>query len=101
MMLQLYEHDFNEPASGKICRSWPRCGRLNINAPSQEDRMFLTIMENECRLVEGRYQLPLPFRNAGVVMPNNRTHALHRISGLKKRFSRDSVFQRQYIAFMK
>ena len=100
MMLQLYEHDFNEPASGEICRGWPRCGRSNINAPSQEDKMFLTIMDNECRLVDGHYQLPLPFRNAGVVMPNNRAQALHRIAGLKKRFSRDSVFQREYIAFM-
>ena len=39
-------------------------------------------------------RLPLPFRNAGVVIPNNRTNASHRIAELKKRFSRDSVLQR-------
>ena len=95
MMLQSYEHDFNEPASGETCRGWPRCERLNIYGQSKEDNMFVTIIDNECGLVDGHHQLPLPFRNAGVVIPNNRTNASHRIAELKKRFSRDSVLQRE------
>ena len=102
MPLRSFEQDFNKPLSGTACNNWSMCRRSKHNPQSQEDRKFLTMMEDECRLVDEHCQLPLLLRNRDVVMPNNRAHALQRIASLKKRFSHDTVFQKEkeYIEFM-
>ena len=67
---------------------------------SQEDRMFLSIMENNCQLIEGHYQLPLPFRNKNIQMPYNKSMAVLRALPLKRRFMKDPKFHAQYCEFM-
>ena len=97
MVLQMYEADFNEPTSEMKCVS---VERKNISALSQDDRKFLDIMNNESRFVNGHHHLPLPFRLQDIHMPNNRSQALQRIQGIKRRFARDQIFREDYIKFM-
>ena len=40
----------------------------------------------------GRYVVPLPFLDQGLVMPNSKQHAVKRLMGLKRRFIRDKKF---------
>ena len=101
MTLRMYEEDFNEQASGKLCSSLPQ----PITARSSEEvclshedqQLLLNIMRTESRFVNGHYQLPLPFRTGCISMPNNRNRALQRIDGPKKRFIRDRKFKQDYI----
>jgi hypothetical protein len=58
-------------------------------------------MQTEAKLVDGHYQLPLPFRPRVVSMPSNRNQALQRANGLRKRFAADEKFHADYTNFMK
>ena len=103
MMLRMYEEDFNEQASGKLCSSLPQSITSRSSEEvclSHEDQQFLNIMRTETRFINGHYQLPLPFRTGCISMPNNRKQALQRIDGLKKRFIRDRKFKLDYVKFM-
>ena len=43
-----------------------------LNEVSAEDIKFLKLMGKGCTSSDGHYQLPLPFRNSEVDLPNNR-----------------------------
>ena len=66
----------------------------------KEDNKFLTIMNSEGNIVEGHYELPLPFRNHEVRMPNNKTQAVHRAASIKRKFMRNKQFYNDYTKFM-
>jgi hypothetical protein len=68
-VLKMFEHDFNDLHTNGVP------GQVG---PSQEDLTFLKRAENNIRHVEGHYELPLPFRNIDVSMPNNRHQAIMR-----------------------
>ena len=61
----MYGADFTEAKLGKKLL-------LDAEEISFEDKKFLEIMDIETKLVDGHYQVPLPFRNANVTFPNNR-----------------------------
>ena len=61
--------DFNENASNNLPEE------LGL---SQEDRRFLTKVTKGVRLTEGHYEIPLPFRQSEVDLPNNRQQAVKR-----------------------
>lgn len=104
MLLTMCESDFTEnecqkhllidDKSHKLTRSIEECKM------SQEDRKFLEVMEANVKLVNGHYQLPLPFRDNNVIVPNNRTQVVQRAFGVKKKLCRDGKFKTDYIAFM-
>jgi hypothetical protein len=104
MILRMYKMDFNEsvPASHISCLSCSSSGPvcLHMRAVSQEDKRFLTMMENETRFVDGHYQHPLPFRDSNFSMPNNRNQVLQRANGIRKRFAANSKFHADYTKFM-
>ena len=50
--------------------------------------------------MDGRYQLPLPFRHENVKMPDNRHQAVQRAMLMRKRF-KDQQFSDDYVKFMK
>lgn len=73
-MERMFRSDFNEPmVSSKV-------------AMSIEDQIALTQMEGSVKLVDGHYQLSLPWRYSPASLPNNREFAMGRLRHLKKRF---------------
>ena len=68
---------------------------------SQEERRSMENAKQGIRLCpNGHNEMPLPLKNAEVVLPNNRELALRRLIPLKKSFSSCRSYQDQYTAFM-
>ena len=65
-------------------------------AMSVEDRRALTQMESSVKLVNGHYQLGLPWKFKSVSLPNNRDFAMGRLRHLKKRFQHDPHLFEKY-----
>ena len=83
-MESLFRSDFNESLiSSKV-------------AMSVEDQRALLQMEDSVKLVNGHYQLGLPWKRKSVSLPNNREFALGRLRYLKKRFQRDLTLFEKY-----
>lgn len=66
------------------------------SALSVEDRRALTMMEKSATLVDGHYQIALPWRHGKSCMPNNRSLAESRLRLLKRRFTKDSELFQKY-----
>ena len=84
---QMYQMDFSEVESEQ--RSY-----------SKEDHRFISLMESEVKKVDGHYQVPLPFKNKNIKMPNNRQQAFKRLESVGKKMLKDSSYKEDYIAFM-
>ena len=85
---RMYDAEFSEClASSKL-------------AMSGEDRQALAILENSACLVDGHYQLALPWRYKPPSLKNNRCVALRRLQFLEKRFHRDSSLKEKYCKTM-
>ena len=67
---------------------------------SQEDRKFLTMVGRETKVVDGHYQVPLPFQCDDVTVPNNKEQAIKRANWQKKKIIRDSQYRSDYVAFI-
>ena len=81
---RMYDAEFSERlASSKL-------------AMSGEDRRALAILENSARLVDGHYQLSLPWRYRPPSLKNNRCVALRRLHFLEKRFQKDPSLMEKY-----
>ena len=75
--------------------------RENGVALSREDRQFLRIIEEGIRHKDDKhYEIPLPFRESNVQLPNNRSQAVQRLNSLKKRFQGDMQYCAEYASFM-
>ena len=96
MMLTMYQQDFNE-SPGVVENKRPRNLHLHY---SQEDKRFMDMMENESVFENGKYTLPLPFRDAEIHVPNNRIQALQRANYLKRKMLKDENFANDYRTFM-
>ena len=66
----------------------------------QDERRFMQNAK-KIQLNDGHYQIPLPFKDHVVSVPNNKQQALSRITWLKKRLENDPKFHDDYSAFMK
>ena len=81
---RMYDAEFSESlASSKLTMSG-------------EDRRALAILQNSARLVDGHYQLALPWRYRPPSMKNNRCVALRRLHSLEKRFQKDPSLMDKY-----
>lgn len=78
-----------------ICDNLITCTQI-----SQEDRIFLEKMTSGIKFVDGHYSMPLPFKDDKPNLPNNRSMALRRLEGLKKRFQRDNEYRKLYEQFI-
>ena len=68
---------------------------------SVEDRKFMKKMTDVVHQREdGHHELPLPFKQELVKLPNNKEVALNRLSKLKRRLEHDSRYRRDYLMFM-
>ena len=62
-----------------------------LNEVSVEDIKFLKLMDEGRTRCDGNYQLPLPFRNSEVDLPNNRWLPERRLQYLKKKLQQDEL----------
>ncbi|XP_068704307.1 uncharacterized protein [Montipora foliosa] len=67
---------------------------------SLEDKRALAVMENSATMVDGHYQVALPWREPNPYLPNNRSMAERRLFLLKKRLLQDSKLFDGYKATM-
>ena len=68
---------------------------------SVEDRRFLDKLKSEIRQCDdGHFELPLPFREENLKMPNNRSQALKRLNSLRSRMTKNPKFQDEYQEYM-
>ncbi|KAK2564378.1 hypothetical protein P5673_011803 [Acropora cervicornis] len=75
--------------------------RKNGVALSRDDRQFLKIVEEGIRhRNDMHYEIPLPFREGNVQLPNNRSQAVQRLHGLKKRLQGDRQYRAEYVSFI-
>ena len=67
---------------------------------SQNDHRALEIMEKTVKLVDGHYEIALPWKTYPPCLQNNKPMAERRLSMLKKRLEKDSVVLKKYGEFM-
>ena len=68
---------------------------------SIEDQKAARIMKESAQLVDGHYQVRLPFHHEAPKLPDNHKIAAKRLDLLKKRFAKDDRLREQYTAVMK
>ena len=68
---------------------------------SQEGQKFINILEEGTKLRNDHYQVPLPFKDPCVNLPNNRYQARQILSDLERKFSKNDQFKEDCIRFMK
>ena len=68
---------------------------------SYEDRRLLSkVNEGIHRRCDGHYEMPLPFNQESIMLPNKKEVALKRLNKLKGRLKSDSKYKADYLAFM-
>ena len=88
-VLEMFELDFNDHVAS--------CDTLSL---SKEDKKFLEIASQGIRLTDGHYELPLPFRDPEVMLPNNREQAVKRANWQRKKMLRNEKYRRDYTSFI-
>ena len=92
MLVRLYNKEFTESGSPK--------GKSE-NGMSVEDMKFTKITEDGAKMVNKHYQIPLPFRNPNIQLPNNRYQTWQRLLHLQERFNKNKEFEKDYVRVMK
>jgi len=67
---------------------------------SQDDRRAMQIYDNSVSLVDGHYQIAIPWKCCSPSLPNNKPLAEHRLRLLSKRLLKDEVLLEKYSTFM-
>ena len=67
-----------------------------ISSLSAEDRRTYGLMNDSVKFVDGHYELPLPWRHDHQELPDNRTMAVKRLGGLKRRLLTDVSLKDRY-----
>ena len=90
----------NDQLQSQVARFWELDHDLEDSreglADSVEDRKALSTMQDTVKLVNGHYQIGLPWRHYPPTLPNNRQCADIRLNHLKRRLQKDEVLHRQY-----
>ena len=88
MFEQIYYNDFNEK------RAQTRKIDGNLEQLSKTDKRFPEILDAGTRKNGNHYDVPLPFKQKGIKIPNKRSQALKRMHQLKRRWTKySSLFQ--------
>ena len=85
---KMFELDFNE--------------NLNMSPTysSIDDETFLRKVDGIRLRTDGHYEIPLPFNDDKIKLPNNKGSAASRLKQLKSRFVNDEGYKKDYVAFM-
>ena len=65
-------------------------------APSKDDDKFMAIMSERAVKVDGHYELPLPFKDNNVSLPNNRKQIEKRLLSVKRKMERSVTYRDEY-----
>ena len=68
---------------------------------SREDQKFMKILQEGTKLTNSHNQVPLPFKDPYVNLPNIRYQARQWFSYLEKKFIKNGQFKEGYIRFLK
>jgi len=68
-------------------------------AMSHEDMKFMELMNREIVLKNGKYELPLPFRNSNPQFPESRQQARARLRSVKRKMTNNRKFCQDYYRF--
>lgn len=93
MFLKLYNNEFNESV-------YDNDNNKKDSNLSQNEKMFMQIVESNTNLVDGQYVIPLPFKHNKVILPDNRFQAEKRLINLKRKLQKNSQFKNDYFEFM-
>ena len=85
---QYFNRDFNESIADEQ------------KMMSLEDRRALSVFQESAQIVDGHYQIAIPWRNPEVCLPNNRPMAEHRLRQLRKRLIKDPDMLKKYSNFI-
>ena len=84
MLTRLYNLEFIEAGPTE---------RRSEASMSREDQKFIKILQEGRKLRNGHYQVPLPFKDPCVNLPNNRYQARQRLSYLGKKLPKNDQFK--------
>ena len=63
---------------------------------SKHGNMSLVIVEKGTKKVDEHYEVPFPYRDGNLQLPNIKDQAIRRMQRLKKRFRKDPEFLKSY-----
>ena len=96
-----FVHVREDSLRGEIDRLWSTDfadGTSVLNQPqSKEDRVTYQLMQKSVVLVNGHYQLPLPWRPEAKPLASNREMALRRLASLKTRLPKHPRLKERYV----
>ena len=87
-IMKSFEFDFSEQDKGSV---------PGQTSHSQEDIKFLQKAEDGIRMINGHYELPLPFRSADILVPNNKEQAIKRLSWQRRKMKSSQLLLNQQI----
>ncbi|XP_068240252.1 uncharacterized protein [Palaemon carinicauda] len=67
---------------------------------SPEDTTFLKKAESNVVFKDGHFEIPLPFRNQNLMLPNNKILAMKRALYQKKKMQKDPKYHSDYVNFI-
>ena len=92
MFRKIYQNNFCEKVHLSI-----RGILVDMKEISKDDKMFLTIVEKGTKKVNEHYEIPWPYWDGNLQLPNNKEQAIRRMQQWKKRFQKDPEFFNSYI----
>ena len=68
---------------------------------SYEDKLFVKkVGEGIHQHEDGHYEIPLPFKDDKIKLPNNKKQVLDRLAKLRQRFHKNEKYRKDYLTFM-
>ena len=64
----------------------------NLTEVSFGDQHFLKLLDKSSRLLNGHWQVPLPFKNPDVCFPNNKVQVIKSLKYLERNFEHYKIF---------
>ena len=87
-MANYYDMDYNE----RITEDEPQ--------KSREDIVFMKRVSDSIKLINGHYEVGLPFRDVDQHLPDNKAQTVQCAAGLKRRLEKNTKFREYYKSFM-
>ena len=88
ILKEMYNHEFTE-SQDKLNRE--------TDGMSQEHLKLMQVLDNDTRLIDGHYKIPLPLGDDNVRFPNNRLQTEIRFTYLLRKMSRNHQFKNEYM----
>ena len=60
---------------------------------SVDDKKVIELWDTQCKIVDDNFQLPIPWKDPDVIMPDNLNVALHRLQGLRASLGKKFMLQ--------